>query len=151
LTVGFGPTLFDDRFGLRAHRPAALADLPAFPGDALDPARSGGDLAIQACADDPQVAVHAVRNLARLAHGTAIVRYSQLGFGRTPAPTRPQSTPRNMWGSKDGTSNVKPDDPAAMDQHVWVAPADGPAWMAGGSYLVARRIRMVIETWDRDP
>ncbi|MGY1640287.1 Dyp-type peroxidase domain-containing protein [Geodermatophilus sp. SYSU D00703] len=38
-------------------------ELPAFPGDQLDPARSGGDLCIQACANDPQVAVHAVRNL----------------------------------------------------------------------------------------
>jgi deferrochelatase/peroxidase EfeB len=150
ITAGFGTSLFDHRFGLARSRPQALADLPAFAGDALDPARSGGDLAIQACADDPQVAVHAVRNLARLAHGVAIVRYSQLGFGRTSATTTAQSTPRNMLGFKDGTNNIKLEDAAALQRHVWVDPSDGPSWMAGGSYLVARRIRMTIETWDRD-
>ncbi len=55
----------------RQRRPAALADLPRFVGDQLDPARSGGDLSVQACGDDPQTACHAVRQLARLAYGTA--------------------------------------------------------------------------------
>ena len=123
---------------------------PAFPDDDLDPARSGGDLCIQACADDPQVAVHAVRNLARLAHGVAGVRFSQLGFGRTSSTTTAQATPRNLFGFKDGTNNLKLEDAAALKLHVWVQPGDGPAWMTGGSYLVARRIRMTIETWDRD-
>jgi deferrochelatase/peroxidase EfeB len=152
ITVGFGPSLFDDRFGLAARRPAALEPLPEFAEDALDPARSDGDLCIQACADDPQVAVHAVRNLARLAHGIAAVRFSQLGFGRTSSTTRSQATPRNLFGFKDGTANLKAEDAAAMRQHVWVAPGDdaNAAWMVDGSYLVARRIRMTIETWDRD-
>src|ERR1019366_4466997 len=74
LTVGFGPSLFDGRFGLGAGRPKALADLPAFPGDALDPARSGGDLCVQACADDAQVAFHAIHNLARLGLGAVALR-----------------------------------------------------------------------------
>ncbi|HEX8630716.1 MAG TPA: Dyp-type peroxidase, partial [Catenuloplanes sp.] len=87
LTVGFGPSLFRtadgrDRFGLAERRPAALADLPRFPGDALEAALSGGDLCVQACANDPQVAVHAVRNLARIGMGVVSVRWSQLGFGR---------------------------------------------------------------------
>jgi deferrochelatase/peroxidase EfeB len=156
LTIGFGGSLFVgaggiDRFGLAARRPAALADLPAFPGDALEPARSGGDLCVQACADDPQVAVHAVRNLARLARGTAAVRYSQLGFGRTSSTSIAQATPRNMMGFKDGTSNIKAEDNAAMDTHVWARPAEGPSWMAGGSYLVSRRIRILIEPWDSTP
>ena len=86
LTIGFGPSLFD-KFGLRGRRPAALVDLPRFPGDDLDPSRSGGDLCIQACADDPQVAVHAVRNLARIGFGTVAVRWSQLGFGKTSSTT----------------------------------------------------------------
>lgn len=154
LTVGFGPSLFTDaagkdRFGLAARRPAALADLPAFPGDALDPARSGGDLAVQACAHDPQVAVHAVRNLARIAFGAAALRYSQLGFGRTSSTTRDQATPRNLFGFKDGTNNLKAEDEELLRDQLWVQPGDGPAWMAGGSYLVTRRIRMLIETWDR--
>lgn len=149
LTIGFGPGLFDDRFGLADRRPAALVDLPAFPKDKLDPARSGGDLCIQACANDPQVAVHAVRNLVRLGFGKTEVRWSQLGFGRSSSTSRTQITPRNLFGFKDGTNNLKAEDPAALDEHVWVTAADGQPWLAGGSYLIARRIRMHIETWDR--
>ncbi|MBW8487485.1 deferrochelatase/peroxidase EfeB [Actinomadura sp. PM05-2] len=148
LTIGFGPSLFD-RLGLKDKRPPALVDLPHFPGDALDPARSGGDIAVQACADDPQVAVHAIRNLARIAFGTAAVRWSQLGFGKTSSTTPDAQTPRNLFGFKDGTRNIPGTDTAALDQHVWAAAKDGAPWMAGGSYLVARRIRMHIETWDR--
>ncbi|MFF2780086.1 iron uptake transporter deferrochelatase/peroxidase subunit [Streptomyces sp. NPDC058052] len=154
LTIGFGPSLFDGRFGLKDRRPGALVELPRFPGDNLDPARSGGDLCVQACADDPQVAVHAVRNLARIGFGTVAVRWSQLGFGKTSSTTPDAQTPRNLFGFKDGTRNVSGTDTAALDRHVWVGAKDaagGGAWMAGGSYLVARRIRMNVETWDRTP
>jgi deferrochelatase/peroxidase EfeB len=156
LTFGFGPTLFrgadgQDRFGLAAGCPAALVELPHFPADALDPARCRGDLCVQACADDPQVAVHAIRNLARIGFGTVAVRWSQLGFGRTSSTSTSQATPRNLFGFKDGTANIKAEDPAALAEHVWVAAADDPdhAWMGDGTYLVARRINMHIETWDR--
>ncbi|MFD3876566.1 iron uptake transporter deferrochelatase/peroxidase subunit [Streptomyces microflavus] len=149
LTIGFGPSLFDQRFGLAARRPDALVDLPKFPGDSLDAARSNGDLCIQACADDPQVAVHAIRNLARIGFGTVAVRWSQLGFGKTSSTTPDAQTPRNLFGFKDGTRNVSGTDTAALDRHVWADGKDGAGWMAGGSYLVARRIRMNIETWDR--
>ncbi len=146
ITFGFGRSLFDDRFGLAERRPEALVELPHFPGDNLDPARSGGDLCVQACADDPQVAVHAVRNLARIGFGTAAMRWSQLGFGKTSSTTRDEQTPRNLFGFKDGTMNLKSDEQAGLDEHVWV---DDDSWLAGGSYLVARRINMTIETWDR--
>ena len=149
LTIGFGPSLFDGRFGLAGKRPAALAELPLFPQDKLDPARSGGDLCIQACANDPQVAVHAVRNLVRLGFGTTEVRWSQLGFGRSSSTSVSQTTPRNLFGFKDGTNNLKAEDGASLTEHVWVGKDDDQAWLAGGSYLVARRIRMHIETWDR--
>ncbi|MFJ6808653.1 iron uptake transporter deferrochelatase/peroxidase subunit [Streptomyces anulatus] len=150
LTVGFGPSVFAaGRFGLERRRPGALVELPTFPGDNLDAARSGGDLCVQACADDPQVAVHAIRNLARIGFGRVAVRWSQLGFGKTSSTTPDAQTPRNLFGFKDGTSNVSGTDRAMLERHVWVPPADGPAWMAKGSYLVARRIRMHIETWDR--
>jgi deferrochelatase/peroxidase EfeB len=156
ITVGFGTTLFHsddgrDRFGLAAQRPAQLADLPAFPGDVLVPEISGGDLCVQACANDPQLAVHAIRNLARIARGTAVVRYSQLGFGRTSSTSTSQQTARNLMGFKDGTSNIKAEDTAAVDRFVWVQRGDGPDWMTGGSYLVSRRIRMLIEPWDSTP
>jgi deferrochelatase/peroxidase EfeB len=107
ITFGFGPTLFrkdgNSRFGLADRQPAALARLPHFPADNLDPQRSDGDLCVQACADDPQIAVHAVRNLARIAFGRAAIRWSQLGFGRTSSTSTSQATPRNLMGFKDGT------------------------------------------------
>ena len=154
LTFGFGPTLFrttagEDRFGIASRRPAALVDLPRFPGDALVEAISGGDLCVQACSEDPQVAVHAIRNLSRIAFGRAAIRWSQLGFGRTSSTSRAQVTPRNLFGFKDGTANIKSEDASIVEDQVWAGSGDGASWMAGGSYLVARKIRMVIETWDR--
>lgn len=153
LTFGLGPTLFTrdgvDRFGIAAKRPEALVDLPVFAGDALDPARGGGDLAVQACANDPQVCFHAIRNLARIGRGVVALRWSQQGFGRTSSTDSSQATPRNLFGFKDGTNNVVADDTAALREHVWVGADDDPAWMRGGSYLVARRIRMLLEVWDR--
>jgi deferrochelatase/peroxidase EfeB len=158
ITFGFGPSLFDSRFGLADRRPAALIDLPHFAGDALIDTLVGGDICIQACSDDPQVAVHAIRNLSRIAFGRASLRWSQLGFGRTSSTTRAQTTPRNLFGFKDGTANVRAEDTDAIDRTVWVGAedntsaggSDGAAsWMTGGSYLVARTIRMTIETWDR--
>ena len=157
ITFGFGPGLFRDaegrdRFGLASRRPDLLEDLPHFPGDQLDPARSGGDLCVQACAQDPQVAVHAIRNLARIGFGTVAVRWSQLGFGRTSSTSTDQQTPRNLFGFKDGTANIKAEESAALDEHVWVGSGESPGdWLAGGSYLVARRIGMTIEVWDRQP
>lgn len=153
LTIGFGPSLFDARFGLAERRPAALLELPRFPKDVLDPARCGGDLAVQACADDPQVAVHAIRNLSRIAAGRAAVRWAQLGYGKAASTNRSEPTPRNLFGFKDGTANPDSRDEAVLNEHVWVQPGDDARaqWMAGGSYLVARRIDMIIETWDRAP
>ncbi|WP_349270907.1 peroxidase [Mycolicibacterium parafortuitum] len=153
LTIGFGPSFFVkdgvDRFGIADKKPDALVDLPKFPNEKIDPARSGGDIVVQACSNDPQVAVHAIRNLARIGFGTVAVRYSQLGFGRTSSTTREQSTPRNLFGFKDGTANLRSDETDKLNKFVWVADGDGPAWLTGGSYLVARRIRMRIEQWDR--
>jgi deferrochelatase/peroxidase EfeB len=152
ITFGFGAGLFikdgKDRYGLAAQRPAALVDLPAFNGDQLVDAHTGGDLSVQACADDPQVAFHAVRQLARLAYDHAQLRWTQAGFQ---AGFASGETPRNLMGFKDGTRNptatpspgLKP-----VDQVVWVGD-DGPAWMRGGSYVVTRRIRIALEHWDR--
>jgi deferrochelatase/peroxidase EfeB len=150
ITVGFGPSFFDDRFGLADQRPAALVTLPAFPNDQLQPARSGGDIGVQACSNDPQVAFHAIRNFARMARGTAVLRWTQLGFGRTSTTSVSQATPRNLMGFKDGTRNIRGESAADLDDYVWVGPETDQAWMQGGSYLVARRIRMLIESWDTD-
>lgn len=35
-----------------------------------------------------------------------------------------------------------------MDKFVWVQPSDRPSWMAGGSYLIARRIQILFDVWD---
>jgi deferrochelatase/peroxidase EfeB len=151
LTFGLGPAVFAaGRFGLESRKPALLEPLPRFSGDALRPEYTGGDLCIQACANDPQVAVHAIRNLSRIAFGRAALRWSQLGFGRTSSTSASQVTARNLMGFKDGTANLKSEDAATGDA-VWVDAADdaASAWLAGGSYLVARRIRMLIEPWDR--
>jgi deferrochelatase/peroxidase EfeB len=149
ITFGFGPGLFvkdgQDRYGLAAKRPAALIDLPRFTGDQLVEARTGGDLSVQACADDPQVAFHAVRQLARLTYGTANLRWVQSGF--LPNSDGKQ-TPRNLMGFKDGTNNPSTQDAKLMNEFIW-AGNEGPDWMHGGSYLVARRIRIAVEHWDR--
>jgi len=145
VTVGLGPGVFDERFGLAGKRPQHLADIPRLPSDRLEEGLTGGDLSLQACADDPQVAYHAVRDLARMARGTATVRWTVIGFGRASAGPS-QSTPRNLMGFKDGTRNVTTDD--EYDRHVWLD--RGAGWMAGGTYQVVRKIRMNIETWDAD-
>jgi deferrochelatase/peroxidase EfeB len=153
ITIGFGQSLFRtgsgaDRFGLAALRPAAFVDLPAFAGDRLDASISHGDLCIQACSDDQQVAHHAVRTLVRLASQVAGVRWVQAGFGKS--ATAPAGTPRNLFGFKDGTSNIGSEEFAAHDRWVWAQPGDGPAWINGGTYLVARRIEMTLEEWDEE-
>jgi deferrochelatase/peroxidase EfeB len=151
ITVGFGPSMFDGRFGLAGKMPAALQPLGTIPGDAVLNAQiSDGDLCVQACADDPQVVFHAIRNFARAARGVATMRWSQLGFGRASATGAGQSTPRNLFGFKDGTNNIHADDVDAMSQHVWVDQSTDQPWMVGGTYLVTRKIRMEIQGWDAD-
>jgi deferrochelatase/peroxidase EfeB len=154
LTFGFGPDLFQhqvlgDRFALGTQRPDSLQPLPHFPGDKLDDTRSGGDLCVQACSDDPQVAVHAIRNLVRIGFGRVALRWSQLGFGNRSLASTSQATPRNLFGFKDGTNNLDTQDHELLNSFVWVGSSSAPKWLRGGSYLVARRINMRIETWDR--
>ena len=146
VTVGLGPAVFGERFGLARFKPAAFADLPPLKCDALEPALTGGDLSLQACADDPQVGYHAMRNLARIGRGVVVPFWQVLGFGRASAgPT--QQTPRMLMGFKDGTRNIKT--PEDVGRYVWLPRGDQP-WLEGGSYQVVRKIRMFLETWDTD-
>ena len=151
VTFGLGPGVFvkdgRDRLGLAARRPAPLVDLPAFATDVLDPDICGGDLAIQVCADDPQVAFHGMHELARIAADAAVPRWVLAGFGRT-GNTSDARTPRNLMGFKDGTANIVAQDHRALDRFVWARQPGSPAWMAGGSYLVARRIEIMFGAWD---
>jgi deferrochelatase/peroxidase EfeB len=147
VTIGLGPKVFTDTYGLAAQRPALLRELKRLPSDAFDPRLTGGDLSLQACADDPQVAYHAIRDLARIAKqtGTAATRWSVLGFGRASAG-KGQITPRNLLGFRDGTRNLR--EPEEFERFVWVK--DGPAWQRYGTYQVARKVKMHIENWDTD-
>jgi deferrochelatase/peroxidase EfeB len=155
LTFGLGPGVFlrdgHDRFGLAARRPQALAPIGPLPGDQLVAAASGGDLCVQACADDPLVAFHAVRDLARIGRGAVVMRWTQLGFGRAASTSKRQATPRNLQGFKDGTNNLETADAAEMRRFVWVGGDEPQPWMRGGTYVVTRRIRMLIEKWDGSP
>lgn len=145
-----------DRFGIADRMPADFTELPVMANDFIIPERSGGDLCIQACANDPQVASHAIRNLTRMAMGTAVLKWSQIGFGRTSSTSTSQKTPRNLFGQKDGTMNLKAEEPELINEHVWIGEGGGDgnpdpaktAWAAGGTYLTARRITMTIEVWD---
>lgn len=147
VTFGFGASLFA-KARLTGHLPTALAPLPPFPDDRLDPARSGGDLWVQVCADDALVAWHAMRTLQRAAAGKAKPRWQMRGFSRSPGATAKPRTVRNLMGQIDGTNNPKPTD-AGFAADVFVQPKDGPAWMAGGSYAVFRRIRMLLDPWEQ--
>lgn len=138
LTFGVSPSFFD-KLKIGHLKPAELADLPHFPRDQLKEQYTGGDICIQACADDPQVAFHAVRNLVRVARANVTMRWSQSGFNSFEG----NETPRNLFGFKDGTGNPQG---AELDETVWY---QGDNWLKGGSFLVARRIQMHLETWDR--
>jgi deferrochelatase/peroxidase EfeB len=147
VTFGLGPGVFGRRFGLARHRPAPLVKLPRFAGEALQPHISGGDLAVQVCADDPQVAFHALHDLMKLAHPVAVPRWVLAGFGRT-GNAHHGPTPRNLMGFKDGTANVSGGDQAALKNFVWASGQASPAWMHGGSYMVVRRIKIALGKWD---
>lgn len=149
LTFGVGPSLFEKKeLRLQHMKPDTLKDLPHFPKDQLDPAYVGGDICIQACADDPQVAFHAVRNLVRTARGKVTMHWSQTGFNSYEMRGKKSQTPRNLFAFKDGTGNPNVDDVKEMNQYVWVQPGESK-WLSGGTYMAVRRIQMHLETWDR--
>ena len=140
LTFGVSPT-FLHKLGLSHMAPAEFVDLPLFPRDQLKPELTGGDICIQSCADDAQVAFHAIRQLVRQARSSVTMRWSQAGFN---AFDSGKDTPRNLFGFRDGTANAETLKKA--DEFIW---ADSPDWLKGGTYLVARKIQMFLETWDR--
>ncbi|WP_270168757.1 iron uptake transporter deferrochelatase/peroxidase subunit [Paenibacillus sp. SYP-B4298] len=150
LTYGLGLSLFERaEYGLQAKRPAEFVALPHFPRDQLDSRYTGGDLCIQACADDPQVAFHAVRNLVRAARGKVTMKWSQAGFNSYPVHKGKEETPRNLFAFKDGTGNPDVNNSQEMQDVVWVGAGASQSWLANGTYMVVRKIQMHLETWDR--
>ncbi|VIW94433.1 peroxidase [Streptococcus pneumoniae] len=66
LTLTFGVSAsFLKRMNLENKRPRLFRDLPLFPKEQLREKYTGGDIVIHACADDEQIAFHAIRNLIR--------------------------------------------------------------------------------------
>lgn len=147
VTFGFGHSFFG-RTGLEKQRPVALDPLPDFSSDRLDRARSNGDLWVQIGADDALVAFHALRAIQKDAGSAARVRWQMNGFNRSPGATAQPMTARNLMGQVDGTRNPKPDEPD-FEKRVFVPQSGEPAWMANGSYAVVRRIRMLLDSWER--
>ncbi|MEU6505919.1 iron uptake transporter deferrochelatase/peroxidase subunit [Streptomyces sp. NPDC046942] len=147
ITFGFGHGFFG-RTGLEKQRPSALDPLPDFSSDQLDKARSDGDLWVQIGANDALVAFHALRAIQKDAGGAARLRWQMNGFNRTPGATAHPMTARNLMGQLDGTRNPKPTD-SDFDQRIFVPASGEPAWMANGSYAVVRRIRMLLDDWEK--
>ncbi|MFD8619931.1 iron uptake transporter deferrochelatase/peroxidase subunit [Streptomyces sp. NPDC059513] len=151
VTFGFGRTFFA-RTGLTSRLPAGLDPLPAFSSDQLDAKRSDGDLWVQIGADDALVAFHALRAVQKESAGTAKVRWQMNGFNRTPGATSRPMTARNLMGQLDGTGNPKPAD-EDFERRVFVPASPGTphTWLEGGSYAVVRRIRMLLDDWEKLP
>lgn len=156
VTFAFGAGFFKDtegrdRYGIASHLPKVLTvGIPRMAAEKIDPDKSYGDVLIQVCAEDPMVSLHAVHNLTRIAFGSARVRWSQLGYGRTSSTSTTQTTPRNLFGFKDGTSNIKAEEPEAeLNEHLWIQPEDdfGDVF-AGGSCFCMRKIHQMMEVWD---
>ncbi|MDQ0787984.1 iron uptake transporter deferrochelatase/peroxidase subunit [Streptomyces sp. B3I8] len=147
VTFGFGHSFFA-RTGLEKQRPAALDPLPDFSSDHLDKRRSDGDLWVQIGANDALVAFHALRALQKEAGSAARLRWQMNGFNRTPGATSSPRTARNLMGQIDGTRNPKPSD-GDFDERIFVPASGEPAWMANGSYAVVRRIRMLLDDWEK--
>ena len=153
VTIAFGASLFDSRYGLQALKPKGLEQMPNFPHDDLDPTRSHGDILVSVCAGQRDTVVHTVRELMRSVVGHLTPRWSIDGFKSARRGPTPANNPRNLFAFRDGTANPDVDDASLMDELIWIPPAtpssEQPPWTAGGTYQVVRTIRMHVEFWDR--
>ncbi len=148
VTIAFGASLFDGRYGLGAQRPRELVKMPTFAIDDLDPAQSHGDVLLQICAHQRDTVTHTLRELLRTVRGSLQLRWTIDGFSSAPRGPTAHNKSRNLFAFRDGTANPPTSDAALMDKLVWAQRGE-PAWAAGGTYQVARIIRMHVEFWDR--
>lgn len=147
VTLGLGASLLAAA-GLADRVPPHLEGLPAFAADHLEPAWCGGDLLLHVGAEDPVVLSSAVGHLLGAVAADVRVRWSLAGFQRSAAAADdPSATPRNLMGQIDGTVNPRPSDALFGPQVLAAHPEPALAWMDGGTYLVVRRIRMLLDDW----
>jgi deferrochelatase/peroxidase EfeB len=153
VTLSVGASIFDDRFGLADRQPRELVRMPFLANDRLDPAQTHGDLLLALSADQPDVLLHALRQLMRRTRDNLVLHWMLDGYNRPDAKPVPGRTDnRNLLGFKDGTANLDITDKALMDELIFVGADDGePAWAVGGCYQAVRIIRMFVEFWDRTP
>ncbi|MEN3260514.1 iron uptake transporter deferrochelatase/peroxidase subunit [Sodalis endosymbiont of Spalangia cameroni] len=153
MTVSVGDSLFDQRFGLTAHKPLRLQLMHRFPNDALDAALCHGDLLLQICANNSDTVIHALRDIIKHTPDLLGVRWKREGFiSSHAARSKGRETPINLLGFKDGTANPSTANQPLMDKVIWVGKPPGePAWTFGGSYQAVRIIRFRVEFWDRTP
>ena len=104
VTFAVGESLFDDRYGLSAFKPAGLVRMPSFPNDEPHPESSHGDLVIQICADHDDTCTHALRRLMSTGRKYLTLRWMLSGFVRPNKLARGQTSVRNLLGFKDGTA-----------------------------------------------
>ena len=142
VTVGLGAGVFDRRFGLASKAPRGLTEMRVFPADVPDPAWMGGEVLLQICATSQDTVHHALRDLTRFTRAWMQPQWQINGFV---SPPRPTGASRNLFGYKDGIAN-----PAEDSGLVWIGKDAGqPEWAVGGTFIVVRLIRMLIEFWDR--
>ncbi len=143
VTVGWGPDLFT-KIDRRNQMPSALARIPAFRHDRLQPIWSGGDLLLMIAANDDTTVTHVMRRLVLDAQPFATVRWEQSGSWRRLDADHQPHTGRNLFGQVDGTGNL-PGDHELFDDMLW---SKEPGWFSGGTTMVVRRISMNLDTWD---
>lgn len=143
MTVGLAASVFDNpAYGLAGKKPHGLTGMKIFPNDAPEQAWMGGDLIVQLCADSTDMIHYALRDITKATRGAMQLQWKINGFHSAP---RPSGAPRNLFGYKDGVVNPSPDEPL-----VWIGKDSGqPDWAAGGTFMVVRLIRMLVEFWDR--
>lgn len=154
ITASIGASLFDERYGLKPHKPARLIRMTSFRNDALEPSLCHGDLSLQFSSNTPDTNIHALRDIVKKLPDLLLLRWKQ--EGSVPPilvkPGVPPESARNFLGFRDGSANPSPHDTDMMERIVWVQPdSDEPGWATHGTYQAVRIIRNFVERWDRTP
>ena len=150
ITIAFGASLFDSRYGLGPRKPLRLEKMPTSRRTTWNPNAATETSCCRCARDSGDTVTHTVRELMRAVAGHMVPRWRIDGFQSARRGPTPANNPRNLFAFRDGTANPDSGDTRLMDELVWVQPGSGePAWALGGTYQVMRTIRMHVEFWDR--